>query len=122
MRYRVPAETMLRRVSYHGGLPPARWRSTCAAGRHRGPRDHRRIRCLRRPGARYLIAGEVCHELGRDGVLRAVANAEGGRRERYYKPCSDCRRPLVERTARLARLFLAATLARVQDTEPLPRR
>ena len=30
---------------------------------------------LERPGARYLIAGEV-YELGRDGVLRAVASEE----------------------------------------------
>lgn len=75
MLYRVPAETMLRRVSYHGGLPFA-----CPLALDVRGEGGATVRAtyvdgsmLERPGARYLIEGEV-YELGRDGVLRPVAS------------------------------------------------
>ena len=75
MLYRVPAETMLRRVSYHGGLPFA-----CPLALDVRGEGGATVRAtyvdgsmLERPGARYEIAGEL-HELGRDGVLRPVAS------------------------------------------------
>ena len=77
MLYRVPADIMLRRVSYHGGLPfaapvaidvrdagGATVRATYVDGSMQA-----------HPGARYEIAGEV-YELGRDGVFKPVASAE----------------------------------------------
>lgn len=75
--YHLPPETLLRRVSYHGRLPFA-----CPLAldvRGEGGTVARATyvdgSMLERPGARYLIAGEV-YELGRDGVLRAVASEE----------------------------------------------
>lgn len=77
MTYRIPPETLLRRVAYHGRLPFA-----CPLAcdvRGEGGTVARATyvdgSMLERPGARYLIAGEV-YELGRDGVLRAVASEE----------------------------------------------
>ena len=77
MLYRIPSETLLRRVAYHGRLPFA-----CPLAcdvRGEGGTVARATyvdgSMLERPGARYLIAGEV-YELGRDGVLRAVASEE----------------------------------------------
>ena len=77
MTYRIPPETLLRRVAYHGRLPfacPLACDVTDASGAtHRATYVDGSM--LERPGARYLIAGEV-YELGRDGVLRAVASEE----------------------------------------------
>ena len=77
MTYRIPPETMLRRVSYHGRLPfaapiavdvraadGATARATYVDG---SMLDH--------AGARYVVEGRLC-QLGRDGVLRVVANEE----------------------------------------------
>ena len=77
MTYRLRSKETLRRVAYHGRLPfacPLACDVTDAAGvTHRASYVDGSM--LERPGARYLIEGEV-YELGRDGVLRAVASAE----------------------------------------------
>lgn len=75
--YRIPPETLLRRVSYHGGLPFA-----CPLAldvRGEGGTVARATyvdgSMLDHAGARYVVEGRLC-QLGRDGVLRVVANEE----------------------------------------------
>lgn len=77
MTYRIPPETLLRRVAYHGTLPFACPLAIDVRGAdgvtHRATYvDGSMQDC---PGARYVVAGEV-YELGRDGVLRPVASEE----------------------------------------------
>ena len=77
MTYRLPAEALLRRVAYHGRLPFA-----CPLACDVRDADGRLYRAeyvpgsmQEYPGARYVVEGQLC-QLGRDGVLRAVANEE----------------------------------------------
>lgn len=77
MLYRIPSETLLRRVSYHGTLPFACPLAIDVRGADGA--THRATyvdgSMLEYPGARYLVEGDV-YELGRDGVFKPVASAE----------------------------------------------
>ena len=77
MTYRIPPETMLRRVSYHGRLPFAAPIAidVCAADGATARATYVDGSMQAHPGARYTIDGAL-YELGRDGVLRPVANEE----------------------------------------------
>lgn len=77
MTYRLRSEDLLRRVAYRGTLPlacPIACNVRDEAGAiHRAEyvpdsmHDHR--------AARYVVEGQLC-QLGRDGVLRPVAEQE----------------------------------------------
>ena len=75
--FRLSSETLLRRVAYHGRLPfaaPVACEVRDASGAtHRA--DYVPDSMLAHAGARYVVEGRLC-QLGRDGVLRAVANEE----------------------------------------------
>ena len=77
MTYRLPPETLLRRVAYHGALPftaPLACDVRDAAGAlHRA--EYVPGSMVEHSGARYVVGGVVC-QLGRDGVLRPVAEQE----------------------------------------------
>ncbi len=75
--YRLPPETLLRRVAYHGRLPfacPLACDVRDASGAtHRASYVDGSM--LDHAGARYVVEGQLC-QLGRNGVLRAVASEE----------------------------------------------
>ena len=77
MTYRLRSEDLLRRVAYRGALPfacPVAVNVRDEAGElHRA--EYIPGSMQEHGGARYVVEGQLC-QLGRDGVLRAVANEE----------------------------------------------